>query len=87
MQLTSIHIQSFLIKHFKAYFINTPKEQRLFTGYYLYQAPASAHKKNPYTQPVYSLPQDLLKIKLTDFQKNLTGENTLWSPTNQPRGD
>ncbi len=43
----------------------------LFTGYYLPSVAASLTKTQEYTVPVYGLPNNLLRIKLSDFDPTL----------------
>lgn len=75
---TSAQMREFLIKNFEPYLVGDKQNSvGKFTSYYEAELKASRTNYGEYVYPIYSRPNDLIEVNLTDFDKNLPNRRLL----------
>lgn len=75
---TSAQMREFLIKNFEPYLVGDKQNNvGKFTSYYEAELKASRTNHDEYVYPIYSRPNDLIEVNLTDFDKNLPNRRLL----------
>lgn len=75
---TAVQARKFFEQNFKAVAVAiTDRPHGLFTGYFEPELHGSRVKEAPYIHPLYGLPDDLIRVDLSEFRDDLKGKRII----------